>query len=96
MIGQFTQRRRTSEAYKRFGETEDGRIILADILRFCGHNHSVLGANPDESHARAAMYSVAQRIKSFTAMSEQDFKSVLDDDQVAQERMEMGDFLEAV
>lgn len=69
--------RRRSQAYKTFFNTEDGKIVLADILRFTGVDTDpyVLG-NPDATMRNLGVQSVGRRLKSILKQKEEDIEKI--------------------
>ncbi len=69
----FSKKSELSNAYKKLKTTSEGKIILEDILKFCGYNKaSFVEGKPDLTSYNEGLKSYARRVLTLMNFSEAD------------------------
>lgn len=68
----------TNAAYKRLFSTEDGKIVLADILARANYGKTLVSADPTKTYAAAAKQELALEILAQINLKESDLTRIVD------------------
>lgn len=81
---QTKQRKRASKAaatisaYRRLFSTDDGKIVLADMMKSCHVSRSVVGPTPYDTYFNEGQRSVVLSLMGTAGMTEVELKSRID------------------
>lgn len=89
--GQQSRQMQLRDAYRRFADGADGRLILADLARVCGTGNCLVSGDPFTTHYNLGAYFVLRHIQAQGQISNAQILRAVDEQIAGDQRAALGD-----